>query len=57
MIKPEVVVLDFEGFRHKKLGFIIRELSICSNNYIDTILFLPPVSYDSLSASERKSHQ
>ena len=57
MLKPEVVVLDFEGFRHKKSGFIIKELSICSNNYTDTILFLPPVSYNSLSASERKSHQ
>ena len=57
MLKPEVVVLDFEGFRHKKSGFIIKELSICSNNYTDTILFLPPVSCNSLSASERKSHQ
>ena len=45
MLKPEVVVLDFEGFRHKKSGFIIKELSICSNNYTDTILFFPPVSY------------
>ena len=52
MLTPEV-----EGFRHKKSGFIIKELSICSNNYSDTILFLPPVSYNSLSASERKSHQ
>ena len=57
MLKPEVVVLDFESFRHKKSGFIIKELSICSNNYTDTILFLPPVFYNSLSASERKSHQ
>ena len=57
MLKPEVVVLDFEGFRHKKSGFIIEEISICSNNYTDTILFIPPVSYNSLSASERKSHQ
>ena len=57
MLNSEVVVLDFEGFRHKKTGFIIKELSICSNNYSHTILFLPPVSYNSLSASERKSHQ
>ena len=57
MLNSEVVVLDFEGFRHKKTGFIIKELSICSNNYSDTILFLPPVPYNSLSASERKSHQ
>ena len=57
MLNSEVVVLDFEGFRHKKTGFIIKELSICSNNYSDTTLFLPPLPYNSLSASERKSHQ
>ena len=42
MLNSEIVVLDFEGFRH---------------NYSDTILCLPPVPYNSLSASERKSHQ
>ena len=57
MLNSEVVVLDFEGFRHRKTGFIIKELSICSNNYSDTILFLPPLPYNSLSASERKSHK
>ena len=57
MLNSEVVVLDFEGFRHKKTGLVIKELSICSNNYSDTILFLPPLPYNSLSASERKSHQ
>ena len=57
MLNSEVFVLDFEDFRHKKTGFIIKELSICSNNYSDTILYLPPLPYNSLSASERKSHQ
>ena len=57
MLSPEIVVIDFEGFRHKKSGFIIKELSICSNNYSDTVLFLPPISFNSLSSSERKSHQ
>ena len=52
MLNSEAVVLDFEGFRHKKTGFIIKELSICSNNYSDTILFLPPLPYNFLSASE-----
>ena len=56
MLTPEVVVLSFVGFCHKKSGLIIKELLICSNNYSYTILFLPPVSYNSLSASERKSH-
>ena len=57
MLISEVFVLDFEGFRNKKTRFIIKELWICSNNYSDTIFFLPPVPYISLSASERKSHQ
>ena len=56
MLNSEIVVLDFEGFRHKNTGFIIKEVSICSNNYSGTILFLPPVPYNSLTASERKSH-
>ena len=46
MLNSEVVVLDFDGFRHQKTGFTIKQLSI-----------LPPVPYNSLSASERKSHQ
>ena len=57
MLNSEVVVLDFEGFRHKKTGFLIKDLSICSNNFSDTILLLPPLPYNSLSASETKSHQ
>ena len=56
MLTPEVVLFDFEGFRHKKSGFIINELSIYSTNYWVTILFLPRVSYNSLSSRERKSH-
>ena len=39
-----MVILDFEGFRYKKTGFIIKELSLCSNNYSGTILFFPLVS-------------
>ena len=57
MLSPEIVVIDFEGFRHKKSGFLIKELSICSNNYSDTVLFLPPISFNSLSLSEKNSHQ
>ena len=57
MLSPEIVVIGFEGFRHKTSGFNIKELSICSSNYSDTVLFLPPISFNSLSSSERKSHQ
>ena len=57
MFNSEVVVSDFEGFRHKKTGFLIKDLSICSNNFSDTILLLPPLPSNSLSSSETKSHQ
>ena len=57
MLEQEIVILDFEGFRYKKTGFIIKELLLCSNNYSDTILFLQPFSYNSLSASDRRSHK
>ena len=56
MLKQEIVILDFEGFHYKKTGFIIKELSFCSNNFSDTILFLQPVSYNSLYATDRRSH-
>ena len=34
-----IIVLDLEGFKLKSLGFIIKELSLCSS-YNDTILQL-----------------
>ena len=40
MLKQEIVILDFEGFRYKNTGIIMNELSLCSNNYSDAILFL-----------------
>ena len=54
--KNSVVVLDFEGFRHKKTGFIIKELSVHSNNFSDTIVICPPCNFYELSQSEQKSH-
>ena len=52
----QVVVIDFEGFRHKKSGFIIKELSVQSENFSDTLLFGPPKNFSELSSSELKSH-
>ena len=43
MLKLPPVVLDIEGFRQKKSGFIIKELSVCSHNYSDTVLSYPQV--------------
>ena len=57
MLKLRVVVLDIEGFRHKKLGFTIKELSVCTHNYSDIVSFRPPSSFNILSSSEQKYYQ
>ena len=46
MLKSGAVVLDFEGFRSKKSGFIIKELAVSTENYNDLISFLPPKSFN-----------
>ena len=55
MLKSGSVVFDFEGFRSKKSGFIIKELAVSTENYIDIISFLPPNSFNIHSSSEQRS--
>ena len=57
MLKLRPVVIDFEGVRDKKSGFIIKELGIATENYTDIVSFQPPNSFNSLSSSEQRSHQ
>ena len=57
MLTLRPVVIDSDDFRDKKSGLIIKELSIATENYTDTILFEPPNSFNSLSSSEQRSHQ
>ena len=59
MLKQKILIVDFEGFRYKKTGFIIKELSLyyIRTIIIRTILFLPPVSHNSFSVSDRRSHK
>ena len=56
MLKLRPVVLVFEGFRHIKSGFIIKELAVSSENYCDTVSFLPPTSFNIMSSSERRPY-
>ena len=56
MLKSRPVVLDFEGFRHKKSGFIIKELTVSTENYCDNVIFTPKVTPNILSSSERRSY-
>ena len=57
MLTARVFVLDFEGVRSKKSGFIVKELAITCNNYIDTISSSPSHSINSLTLSQQKSYQ
>ena len=54
MLKSGAVVLDFEGFRSKKSGFI-KELAVSTKNYNDIFSFLPPNSFNIHSSSEQRS--
>ena len=56
ILKSWAVVLDFEGFRNKS-GFILSELAIATENFIDLISFLPPNSNRTFSSSDQKSYQ
>ena len=50
-----IIVLDFEGFKLKSPGFIIKELSLCSS-YNDTIFFKPPpLKFADLPAHDRQT--
>ena len=49
-----IIVLDLEGFKLKSLGFIIKELSLCSS-YNDTIFFKPPLKFADLAAHDRQT--
>ena len=49
-----IIVLDLEGFQLKSLGFIIKELSLCSS-YNDTIIFKPPLKFADLPAHGRQT--
>ena len=56
MLKSLPVVLNFEGFRRKNSGFIIKELAVSTENYCDTVSFLPLTSFNIMSSRERRSN-
>ena len=51
-----LIILAIERFECGKKPLIIKELSVCSANSIDTIHFLPPVQFNNLSIEEKKAH-
>ena len=56
MLSERSVVLDLEGFRYKKNAFILKELAITTADYSDSLMFLPPVSFNSLVKLEQKAY-
>ena len=50
----KIIVLDLEIFKLKSLGFLIKELSLCSS-YNDTIFFKNPLKFADLTAHDRQT--
>ena len=57
MLKERSVVLDLEVFHCRKNNFLVKELAITTSDYSDSLIFLPPASFNSLPKSEQKSLQ
>ena len=55
MLSSTTVVLDVEGFRHRKEKFIVKELGVCTEDYHDCVSFLPPTSYSELTTQQNQS--
>ena len=55
MLSSKTVVLDVEGFRHRKEKFIVKELGVCTDGYLDCVSFLPPTSYSELTTQQKQS--
>ena len=56
LLKSRAGVFDVEGFWNKS-GFIVKELAVATENFIDIISILPPNSYRTLSSSDQKPYQ
>ena len=55
MLSSKTVVLDVEGFRHKKEKVIVKEFDVCTEDYFDCVSFLPPTSYSELTTQQKQS--
>ena len=57
MLSSKTVVLDVEGFRHRKEKFIFKELGVCTDDYLDCVCvsFLPPTGYSELTTQQKQS--
>ena len=54
-MSSKTVVLDVEGIRHRKEKFFVKELGVCTGDYLDCVSFLPPTSYSVLTTQQKQS--
>ena len=55
MLSSKTVVLDVEGFRHRKEKIIVKEPGFGTDDYLDCVSFLPPTSYSELTTQQKQS--
>ena len=48
-------MLDVERFRHRKEKFIVKELDVCTEDYLDCVSCLTPTSYSELTTQQEQS--
>jgi len=51
--EKEILIIDFEGFDYNSI--IVKELSVHSKNYQETLLFKPPQAFSTVSTLNRDS--
>ena len=54
MLNSKTVVLDVERFRHRKKP-IVKDFGICTEGYLDCVLYLPPLSCSELTTHQEQS--
>ena len=55
MLSSKTVVIDVEWFRHRKEKFIVKELGVCTEDYLDCVSFLLPTSHSELKTQQKQS--
>ena len=55
MLRERTVVIDCQTFLYSKHNFVVKELAICREEYIDCMLFLPPSSFNSWAPTEQRA--
>lgn len=53
-MKPNMVIVDIQGFKDSDNRFIVKELAIATKEYTQTFLIKPPFPYHKLNKEEKK---